>query len=361
MIRSVISLLILGAFCFACDAKPRGGTQVPSPAFLAGYTINTFHAGPSGPINSTNTPFSTATVDQNLTYVDGFQWYYYNFFGQSPITPSLNTFNADGTITLGGGFPSALATAGQTAGTPPFVGIAFGCGAYFTAELSFSNQIAIGGNNIVPSFYSFSLEHLVYPPGAPQQTWAGQTPPYDHFIEIDFLEYNRNQLVSPFSFGSEVHEYWGPSFGGLCPPADTGGGYCWLSLTVAGSGLVVPKQTDNTKYHRFAKLWIPATVSTQGSLTTYFDDIPLPNGNAGIDQIFYTQFTGQAPPPGVPLYYDPGGTSQPWAFGVVDIQHQVPILLAGAAKPGSTNPAGNTMTVRSVDVWQNSSACNLTN
>ncbi len=359
MKRAWLSLLILAALFSVCEAKPRGGTPIPAPALLAGYTINTYHIGPKGPINATNTPFSTATVDQSLTYVGGFLLYYYNFFGQSPITPSLNTFNSDGTITLAGEFPSALATVGQTGGSPPFVGIAFGCGAYFTAEISFSNTIALAG--VVPSFYSFSLEHLVYPPGNAAQAWTGQTPPYDHFIEIDFLEWNRDQTVSPNNFGSQVHEYWGPSNGGLCPPADTGGGYCWLSLGVAESSVGVPHKTDNTEYHRFAKLWIPATSNSQGSLTTYYDDIPMPGAYGGQDQIFYTQFTQQAPPPGTPPTYIPA-TSQPWAFGIVDIQHQVPILLAGLATPlNSFNPPGNSMTVRSMDVWQNSNACNLTN
>ena len=338
-------LLIFIVVCAACEAKPRGGTPVPAGALTAGYTINTFHAG----------SFSTGTVDQSLTYVDGFQWYYYNFFGQTS-TPSLNTFNADGSITLAGGFASALATVGQTANATPYVGVAFGCGAYFTAELSFSNQIAIGGGSplasVVPSFYSFSLEHLVYPAGSASQAWTGQATGYDHFIEIDTLEWNRNQLDSPFSYGSEVHEYWGIQNAAPCNSSQWAGGYCWLSLTVSASAQSVAKGTDNTVYHRFAKLWIPATVSTPGSLTSYYDDIPFSSS-----QITYTQFTQQAPPPGVPLET----VTAPWAFGIVDIQHQVPILLAGIAAPNTVNPSGNSMTVRSVDVWQNSSACNVTN
>ena len=354
--RFACSLLILGVLCFSCYAKPRGGTQIPAPALEAGYTINTYHIGPSGPINATNTPFSLTTVDQSLTLADGFLLYYYNFFGQTGINPALNTINADGTMTLTGAFNSGLATAAQTSGSPPFVGIAFGCGAYFTAELSFSNEISLS-SNVVPAFYSFSLEHLVYPPGNAAQAWTGQTPPYDHFIEIDFLEWNRDQNTAPFNYGSQVHEYWGPSGGGLCPPADTGGGYCWLSLTVPGSSIQVPKQTDNTEYHRFAKLWIPATPTTSGSLTTYYDDVPM-LGYGGGDRITYTQFTQQAPPPGIPL----STVTNPWAFGIVDLQHQVPIILGGAKTPTNlNNPNGNAVTIRSMDVWQNSSACNLTN
>ena len=82
-------------------------------------------------------------------------------------------------------------------------------------------------------------------------------------------------------------------------------------------------------------LWIPATASVDGTVTFYFDGV-----SSG--SFSYSQFTTQAPPP----------TAQPWAGGVIDSQHLALILGNGSAAR---------MQIQAVNVWQASTAGNVTN
>jgi hypothetical protein len=301
------------------NAKPRhlaGGTPIPAAASAAGYTTLSF----------STTAFTTANVDWSLTEGAGFQWYSANFFN---VTPSLggSTLNADNSISIEG---VTFGTAAQASGSPGYHGIAFGCGAYMEAEIGFQAS-AVSTALGWPAWWAMSLEHLV---GLSGQQWSGQPSGYDHFMEVDTLEYDRPYSTLPNTYGGTLHDWYG-IFNSTCsPPANQ---YCNVATPFTTSTKTVPPGTDWTLYHRVAVLWVPATSLANGTITFYFDDIPMNN------PVSYSQFTSQSPPP---------TSSTPWTFGIIDQQHLTPLLDAGTNTP---------INVRSVHIWQNSSACNLYN
>ena len=331
--RALSCLCILAALCANAEARPRGGTPIPAGASANGYTINTFHTG----------PFTTSNVDTTQTYHPGYQWYFPNYFGP-PQSPSALTINPDGSVTMAGTGNDTLGSLGLIVNATPYHGTGFGCGAYITAEMSFPGIFVSNGHaGQSITLYLMALEHLVYPQGASEQAWAAQPPPYDHFIEIDTIEFNTGQTYGS-NYSGTLHDWYG-DYNVTCP----GAGYCGIDnrqttptniFVLPGLRVNVEKNTDFTLFHRYATLWVPATSLTNGILAFYFDDIL-------INEFQYTQFTTQPPPPGVP-------PSQivPWTWGIVDNQH-LGLILGGTV----VNP----LTVRSVDVWQNANACNLTN
>ena len=312
---------------------PSGGTIIPAPASANGFTVHTL---------STQS-FNTSNVDTAATYASGFQWYIWNYFGHTE-SPS--------NISVAGGILSAHGTTGPNgqivsaafkATSPGYVGTAYGCGGYFTAQIAF-NSLAVDLTKGHPSWWMFALEHgspgfLIS--GSPTtQQWTGQSinpRSYDHYSEIDQFEYDR--VGYPYGYGGQAVDWYG-QFGITCAT-----GYC-LYLQPLNQTVRSPAAgTDWSLYHTIALLWIPAVGGgspTNGSLTFYFDDVQ--QGSS----VSYSQFVNdgvQTPPP---------TASTPWTFGVIDIQHMILAIGAGINGSGAIN-------VKSVDVWQNSSACNVTN
>ena len=315
-------LALLMALSGPADAVQRheraGGTLIPPGASGAGYTINTYHVG----------PFTTANVDTAKTYASGYLWYLWNFFGETTSSSEV-TFNSDGSVTLqtaGSSNANAqLASAGYLSTSPHYVGISFGCGGYFTAEVAFSPSNANTSNGW-PSWWMMSIEHLASLSG---QQWAGQATGYSHFAEVDQLEFDRPNY-NQWAYSAAWHDWYG-IYDLTCS-----GGYCNAVQPFPDLPATTPTGTDFTLYHRYAVLWIPATSTTSGSISYYFDDEPVGT------PLSWTQFTTQSPPP---------TNTTPWTMGVMDTQHMTLILGTGSGP----------MTIRSVDVWQNASACNLTN
>jgi hypothetical protein len=309
--------------CLLAAAPAEAADAIPAAAAGAGYRMETLASD----------TFGTKSVDMKMSYGRGYQWYFYNFFGVSPISASTS-FNSDGSLNTVGlipgwaGFGANIASAGVSRTGPGFVGTAYGGGGYFEATLSFDNT-KVNLNNGWPSFWSMALEHMIFK----GDQWAGQAPGYEHYIEPDFFEYDGG--VGPY-YGGDIHDWYGIN------NKTCSGGYCnqdlpWSSGSNGYVARFVPSNTVFTQYHKYGFLWKPATATARGALSYYFD------GKQVGTTTFYTKFVSQAPKP---------TTATPWTFGIIDKQHLV--LTFGSAAPAP-------MKVRSVQVWQASAVNNMHN
>ena len=279
----------------ASCARP-ASNQVPAPAAAVGYNTNTF----------STTRFSASDVDMKGTYLPGFQWYLYNFFGSHPTSAHI-AFTGDGSVSVGqggNGYNGTLASAGQINGYPGFVGTAFGGGAYIEAVVKFDakkfNGVGIGW----PAFWTNSLE--------------GDIGTKSHYFEADLLEYFQGQWNDPLNTSHlGITDWYHP----------------WPHYSVGA--FYGSSQSEWSSYNTIAMLWVPATRSMNGYINFYY------NGTLMFSQK-YTQFTDsdQSAP----------SASTPWAFGIVDQQHLV--IQAGAS---TTYP----ITIQSVNVWQANAKANL--
>lgn len=312
------NLVALAAGCgLLCGAVSASAVTPPAPAAAAGYRVETF---------STNGTFNTRTVDTNLTFASGYQWYLFNFYGSKPV-PALVTLNNDGSATVSsfGNNEATMASAAQISAAPYFRGTAFGGGAYFEATLAFDAQ-AVNLSKGWPAWWTVAVEDI---DGSHGDQWPGQPAGFDNFAEPDIFEYDQGVNYPNAYFGS-MHEWYGV-WNRTCTA------YCEVSSPYAAGVRIVPANTNFSAYHRYGLLWIPATATKKGSLTYYFDGVQ-------VGQPFtYSRFTNQAPPP---------NANTPWAFGVIDNQHLVLILGSGASTP---------LQVQAVTVWQASAARNLRN
>lgn len=296
---------------FRMQAVAAGGDAIPAAAAAAGYRMETLAVDQLTP----------STVDSKLTYASGFQLYYFNFEGMTP-DPSTTTFNADGsavsstTKTGWNAYGSFMTSAGVIRGGPGFRGTAFGGGGYFEATMSFNAALVNTANGAWPAWWSMALEHMI----SKGDQWPGQRPGYEHFIEPDFFEYDTGHGAS---YGGAVHDWYG---------VNNSGNYYNPNFVRN-----VPSTTNFSQYHRYGFLWKPATATTKGSLSYYFDGVQV-----GATYT-YTKWTNQPPPP---------GANTPWTFGVIDSRHLVLIIGTGPPAP---------MQIKSIQVWQPSGVNNLHN
>jgi hypothetical protein len=284
------------------------GNYVPAPALANGYTLNTYSSN-----------FSPSKIDSGHTYASGFQWYDFNFLGYSDV---VSYTTGPGHITISqtqNNGNAGIASAGQN-GLGTWVGTAFGGGAYIQAIIKFDPS-SINTANGWPAFWSMSIEHLKSSTSAATQ-WPGQATGYMHFVELDEFE-----AYAPDAIGA-LHDWYGTyQIGGTC------GDDILCNVQSAPWSTLLTNQNWNV-YQTVGVLWIPATVSTNGSATWYLNGVQ-------VGQQTWTQYTTQPPPPG-------GGAT--WTFGLIDQQHIVLILGTGTSPP---------ITVQSVNVWQASAAGNL--
>jgi hypothetical protein len=289
----------------------------PPDAASVGYIRNTFSS------------FAPGDIDLEDTGKSGFAWYPYHLFGSRP-EPRNITINADGSVTLNGdvtGPNGELSTAAPAKKAAKFVGVAFGGGAYIEAAIKF-DPIAARAKNVEgwPSFWALSLEHAAT--GADQ--WSGKPPGYEHFIEVDFFEYDIDEANGGANYyGANMHDWFG-AYNTTC----AGQGFCDASRRYSDVKTAVHPITGLTQYHTYGFLWVPAPADGAGYAQFYFDRSPVGN------KIVWTKFTDQ----------DGAPDGQPWKFGVLDHQHLALILGTGIGKP---------MTVGSVNVWQASDRQNL--
>jgi hypothetical protein len=290
-------------------------TVVPAAAASAGYRMETF---------VTNSNFTRNTVDMGLTKASGFQWYFFNFFYLTPSS-SLAQLNTNGSITihaLPNNYGNYIASATQIPTAPYFRGTAFGGGGYFEATLSY-NQSQVNMANGWPAWWTMAIEHLA---GLSSAQWPGQATGYDHFIEPDIFEADTGSAAS---YGGAIHDWWGAWGVQPCPQ------YCNIFPAWSTVQRITPTGTNPMQMHRYGLLWVPATATTPGSYTYYFDGVQIGK------KVTFTKYTNQPPVP---------TATTPWTYGIVDKQHLVLILSVGSTSP---------MTVQNVQVWQASTANNL--
>jgi hypothetical protein len=304
-------LLALSLPLTAPAAAPLAATQQE-------YTVNTYSSN-----------FTAQTVDMNRTLNRGYKWYLADLFSKQ-ANPAGVRINSDGTVTLTGdntGAVGALMSMAPYRGTDTFVGTAFGGGAYIEAVMSYDpaqvTATHTGTRYPYPSFWSLPMEGNIIL-GANQ--WPGQAPGYVHNVEVDFFEADRPD--NPKIYGVGMHDWWGIK-NVTCP------GLCAISPHPSGV-TAPPTGTDFKQFHTYGFMWVAATATTPGFVDAYFD------GQRTGYKVSWSQYTNQAPTP----------AGQSWAFGRTDQQHMFFILGTGV---------GETMTIKSVNVWQKDATKNMTN
>ena len=293
---------------------------VPLPAAGVGYNVNTF----SSTFNN--------DVDVGYTNVPGFNWYLWNWFSPSglghanaaniTITPGVSAYFAGENI----GPNAELSSADVDSTNSTFVGTAFGGGGYFEATISFDPTTFTAAPGW-PAWWSMSIEHAAYNSGL--ALWTGQITGYSCYNELDFMEY-MNYASLPNSYVGTLHTHYNQA------PAN---GYLDQVVNNSPNGGNIDAVASYTMFrnpHTYGVLWVPHTSTTPGYAQYYFDRKPV--GTA----VTWTAFVASAHTP------PPAGT---WAFGVIDNMHLALILGTGTGSP---------MTVYKVQVWQASSANNIT-
>ena len=296
----------------ACQFSPPGTSYVlpPDPAQSAGYNQVTFQS-----------TFDPSLVDTAGIHQSGMQWYFTNYFHFAPSSPNSVDFIHGGGIIVGANnLPSDISTFVMQ-GTD-WRGEAFGGGMYVEAAISFSPAMVISqGGEDWPAFWHEALEHVTG-----QDQWAAQAPQFSHFIEVDTMEFL--PILEATTYAATAHDWWG-EYGSTCQP-----GYCGY----ASPGNIIGPFTgrDFTAFHLYGMLWVPATSTTTGSISWYFDRKP-------VNRVTYNKYVAGLDSP-------PVSSLKPWAFGVVDGQHLNLQLSTSENEP---------MTVLSVTVWQSSTTENL--
>jgi hypothetical protein len=293
----------------------------PAEATAHGYTVNTYSSN-----------FTAQTVDMNSTLNRGYKWYVYDMFGKK-ANPLGIQLNSDGSVTLLGdttGAQGSLASVAAYPGTNSFVGTAFGGGAYIEAVFHYDPaQVtavhANGARALWPSFWSLPMESTIIK-GADQ--WPGQPAGYVHNVEVDMFE--ADYFTLPIAYGVGLHDWYGiPNV--TCPV-----GLCGVNMHGLSGPRIPATGTNFNQWHTYGFLWVPATSTTRGSMSAYFD------GQEVGTTVTWTQYTNQAPTP----------VGKPWLFGRMDQEHIFFILSTGRGEP---------FTLKSVNVWQRNASSNITN
>lgn len=343
---SRLALLVLCAVlespsqAFAGTCGPNN-PPLPDAVKAAGYCVNTFSTGrfTSGP--SGNVDFGYAYGGPHA------QWFPYHHLPTSPSAADMGQVEVvDGMLVLHGdttGPNGEIATAAPRGdrSDAPYAGTAFGGGAYVEAVLKMDTaRFSLGTG--MPAFWSMALERFALWTSGRQLSdqWPGQASAYEHFVEPDFMEHHGANTGSQYD--GFFHDWYGiknkTCFGSL---------FCdgWQLIPPASQttqeARSVPGGTSFNQFHRYGFLWVPATDDSQGYARYYFDGTP-----TGTDYV-WSKWLDPIPPP-----IDYGSTM----FAILDRQHLVVILGTGLGSDGS----GDTLTVRSVKVWQRTASRNLT-
>jgi hypothetical protein len=313
--RIVAALMLAIATCNSAvtpDVTPQGAREV-------GYFTRTY--GPTPLLLTPKTRTTSAPGTAGL-----FPWHFVNqdVGGQVAV-------NADGSMQITGGNNQtnaqlASATSGDSAGT--FQGIAFGGGAYFEAVLKFDGWHGQSKNEHLldagwAAFWGMAIEHLAL---TGDDEVPGMAKGYEHFIEMDFFEYNIAfaEHTDAIYSGSMIDTYgvWGHTCG-----KDI---FCSAQNRYASKIRPIPPSTDLSEFHTYALLWVPATDDSEGFVRWYFDGAPV--GQTVNWKKCSTLSATPSPP-----------------FCIADQQHLAVIVGTGAPYP---------MQVRSISVWQRSRSGN---
>jgi hypothetical protein len=283
----------------AADASTR---MAPPAAAEAGYTMPTFASTTIGAAPGT--------------------WQSFGFYGnREPSDAFLQ--NADGSLSLTGNsgnhYGADLCTAAPDASQPDgWRGIAFGGGFYVEAALSFTGTPS-GDASGWPTVWASDIDQMSLNAVSPLTQWPGQPATYGDWVVIDVMAAD---VASASAYGPGIHNYYGAN---------------GSAAQVAGSLKPAPIGSASfSSVNRYGALWVPATSTTQGSISFFFNDTLVGSQH-------WDEYDPQLSPPPVL------GTS---AFSVLDTRRMA--LLLGESNPGLP------MTVTSVTVWQTSSANALT-
>ena len=222
MLRSAVIAMAMFVSAHAAVADDAGSP--PAQAVAAGYTKQTF----------STRRFDHSNVDLGGTYTRGFQWYLTNYFGN--MTPaSAVKVGEDGVMTTLNPQDASNDSVASIAGSkdpPYYVGTAFGCGAYVTADISFDAD-SVDNHHGFPSWWTMSAEHLL---SFKSQQWPDQPPDFQHFGEADIFEFNRSQVDYPYSYGASLHEWYGV-YNKTCGP---NGGFCSVNTGFSRGTVSLP-------------------------------------------------------------------------------------------------------------------------
>jgi hypothetical protein len=162
--------------------------------------------------------------------------------------------------------------------------------------------------------------------GGGSNQWLGQARGYEHNVEADFFE--ADYVTKPTAYGSGLHDWYG------IPRVTCPSGLCVVQMLNPSGERDPPLGTNFNEFHTYGVLWMPATSTTLGSWTAFFDGRPVGHTR------YWSEFTNQPPTP----------VGKPWVFGHVDQEHIFFILGTGRGEP---------FTVKSVNVWQRNAASNI--
>jgi hypothetical protein len=313
--RLAPALMLVITVCNAAatpDAAPQGAREV-------GYFARTY--GPTPVLLSRDTHTSSAAGTAGM-----YPWHFFNqdVGGHAAV-------NTDGNLQITGGDEAtnaqlASATGGESAGT--FQGIAFGGGAYFEAVLKFDGWRGQSKNEHLldagwPAFWGMAIEHLAL---TGDDEVPGMSKGYEHFIEMDFFEYNIAYVehTDAIYSGSMIDTYgiWGHTCG-----KDI---FCSAQNHYASKIRPISPSTNLSEFHSYAMLWVPATDDSEGFVRWYFDGAPVGQ------TVTWQKCSALSAKPSV-------------LFCIADQQHLAVIIGTGVRYP---------MQVQSVSVWQRSGSGN---
>jgi hypothetical protein len=305
--------LMLKSVIMAICAVAALSAQTEPPAIAGqGYEL-VFHEDFSDP---------ETAIDINNTKQPGFSFYPFTFLGIGPLPPEeLQVENGALTISEdNSGWNAGLCTAYPADNEHGYSGTFFSGGAYFEATISFPINISSSG---WPAFWTNSVEHYVQ---KGESQWPGQEDGYEHYMEMDFMEY----MAGRWGLPDDVYQGGFLDWYGKWPDLT----YIGNNGTGGGSSNVidVPEGTDFNTPHTYGCEWVPCNPETgdPGYLQMCFD------GERTTSKVTWSELPGDKQPP----------PQSPWMFGIVDEGDHYPIILGTGD--------GWPMTVYDVQVWQKS-------
>lgn len=268
--------------------------MIPTPASGAGYNLQTY--GPQLEL--------------------GKSWFNHNLYVPPVANQSIQ--NSDGSVYLPGS-NYGICTIENNKATGTWQGTAFGGGAYVEALLSFPPSSAPLGA-FHPSLWL--QDAAVASPNAitAATQWPGQAAGYGDSVEPDIMELDAQ---NPVQYGFGMHNWYGPL-----------GAAIQQVHTSVGPYTISPKLFYEP--NRFGWLWVPATATSPGSATWYFNGVAIGN-------VSWSQYNPATPPPATPAAF-----VNPYA--VMDTRQFCIVVNTHALCP---------MLVQSVGVWQGSAAGNV--
>lgn len=236
------------------------GLPPPAQAAAAGFHTLVFNQGGD----------AGWSVDSQHTGAPGFAWYESGgFFGAS----NAETSTANGILTIASK-SMASATRQLVDNDAGYVGAAFGGGFYVEADLAIDGGCVPGGSGVFSAFWGLPVEkELVL---GVTDDWPGQVKGYEHYVELDFMEY-WGSYTSFYTL-----DWWGvwqhTCASGFCVCGNNGG--CHGVPDNGPDNL--PAATRYADFNLYGALVVPAAANDGGTGYTqgYFNNAPTPSHNS---------------------------------------------------------------------------------